>query len=89
MSILLQSLNMPKGNPITINIYRDGSWVDAYTTKDGRCIEVPTPHGGLIDGNGICKRVNEANYLSDSFKFIFTMIVASEEDIIEAEGGKT
>ena len=38
MSILLFGLDIPKENPRTINIYRDGSWVDAYTTEDGRCI---------------------------------------------------
>lgn len=49
MSVLLEGLQFPHGNPITINIYRDGSWCDAYTTEDGKAIEVPTPHGDLID----------------------------------------
>jgi len=49
MAILLEGLNMPEGNPITINIYRDGTWVNAYTTEDGNAIEVPEPHGRLGD----------------------------------------
>ena len=49
MSVLIKGMEMPKGNPVTINIYRDGSWVNAYTTEDGKAIEVPTPHGRLIE----------------------------------------
>ena len=49
MAILLEGLNMPEGNPITINIYRDGTWVNAYTTEDGNAIEIPEPHGRLGD----------------------------------------
>lgn len=46
--MLLIDMEMPKGNPRTINIYRDGTWVDAYTTEDGKVIEL-LPHGDLID----------------------------------------
>ena len=41
MSLLIKGMEMPKENPRTINIYRDGTWVDAYTTEDGRAIEMP------------------------------------------------
>ena len=53
MAILLEGLNIPKGNPITINIYRDGEWVNAFTTEDGKAIEVPEPHGRLIDADAL------------------------------------
>ena len=49
MAILLEGINIPEGNPITINIYRDGTWVNAYTTEDGNAIEVSEPHGRLGD----------------------------------------
>ncbi len=49
MGVYLKDLKLPDGDPITINIYRDGSWVDAYTTEDGMAIDVPEPHGRLID----------------------------------------
>ena len=39
MSVLLQGLSMPDGNPRTINIYRDGAWCDAYTTENGKAVE--------------------------------------------------
>lgn len=55
MAILLEGLNMPEGNPITINIYRDGTWVNAYTTEDGKAIEVPEPHGRLGDLDALHK----------------------------------
>lgn len=48
MSVLLQGLSIPDGNPRTINVYRDGTWCDAYTTENGKAIEVP-PHGRLGD----------------------------------------
>ena len=47
MAVLLEGINITEGNPITINIYRDGTWVNAYTTEDGNAIEVPEPHGRL------------------------------------------
>ena len=49
MAVLLEGINITEGNPITINIYRDGTWVNAYTTEDGNAIEVPEPHGRLGD----------------------------------------
>lgn len=67
MSVLLEGLQFPHGNPITINIYRDGSWCDAYTTEDGKAIEVHTPHGDLIDRDTIdyyeVERNGEKHYM--------------------------
>ena len=53
VAVLLEGLNMPEGNPITINIYRNGTWVNAYTTGDGKAIKVPEPHGRLIDADAL------------------------------------
>jgi len=50
MAVLLEGINIPEGNPITINIYRDGTWVNAYTTEDGKAVPVP-PHGRCIDAD--------------------------------------
>lgn len=52
MSVLLCDMEIPKENPRTINIYRDGTWVDAYTTEDGRATEL-SPHGRLIDADAL------------------------------------
>lgn len=56
MAVLLEGINIPEGNPITINIYRDGTWVNAYTTEDGNAIEVPEPHGDLIGRDALLKK---------------------------------
>lgn len=81
MAVLLEGINIPEGNPITINIYRDGTWVNAYTTEDGNAIEVPEPHGRLIDADALCASHKEV--CSRSMKFNLnlapTVIPASEE----------
>lgn len=68
MSVLLQGLSMPKGNPRTIILYRDGTWCDTYK---GKAVEVPTPHGRLIDADALiadlkrqCKEVFRVDAVS-------------------------
>ena len=82
MGILLEGINIPEGNPITINIYRNGTWVNAYTTEDGNAIEVPEPHGRLIDADALCASHKEV--CSRSMKFNLdlapTVIPASEAE---------
>ncbi len=79
MAVLLEGINIPEGNPITINIYRNGTWVNAYTAEDGNAIEVPEPHGDLIDREYAIKRafdyLNPEHMLED----MPTVIPASEE----------
>lgn len=95
MSVLLEGLQFPHGNPITINIYRDGSWCDAYTTEDGKAIEVPTPHGDLIDAFAFRIEM-DTNYPFDKFtqskygeanaaKSTILMMLGKAPTIIEAE----
>ena len=55
MAVLLEGINIPEGNPITINIYRDGTWVNAYTAEDGNAIEAQEPHGRLIDADALLR----------------------------------
>ena len=89
MAVLLEGINIPEGNPITINIYRDGTWVNAYTTEDGNAIEVSEPHGRLIDADALPwylanEPIKYASYedwerLCDAIKTAPTVIPASEE----------
>lgn len=102
MGVLLEGLNMPKGSPITINIYRDGTWVNAYTTEDGNAIEVTTPHGDLIDRNvladslsRLCKRVcqyseKQRQYMCGSCPLgdAFPVVEDDAPGVIEAEDGE-
>lgn len=82
MAILIEGINIPEGNPITINIYRNGTWINAYTTEDGNAIEVPEPHGRLIDADALCASHKEV--CSRSMKFNLdlapTVIPASEAE---------
>ncbi len=59
MAVLLEGINIPEGNPITINIYRDGTWCNAYTTENGNVTEVPEPHGRLIDADSLIAYCND------------------------------
>ena len=63
MAVLLEGINIPEGNPITINIYRniyrDGTWYNAYTTENGNVTEVPEPHGRLIDADSLIAYCND------------------------------
>jgi len=89
MAVLLEGINIPEGNPITINIYRDGTWVNAYTTEDGNAIEVSEPHGRLGDLDALPwylanTSVKYATYedwemLCDAIAEAPTVIPASEE----------
>ena len=89
MAVLLEGINITEGNPITINIYRDGTWVNAYTTEDGNAIEVPEPHGRLGDLDALPwylanTSVKYATYedwemLCDAIAAAPTVIPASEE----------
>ena len=89
MAVLLEGINIPEGNPITINIYRNGTWVNAYTTEDGNAIEVPEPHGRLGDLDALPwylanTSVKYATYedwemLCDAIAAAPTVIPASEE----------
>lgn len=71
MAVLLEGINIPEGNPITINIYRDGTWVNAYTTEDGNAIEVPEPHGRLGDLDALYSHIKDeqrkCNYPCDGW----------------------
>ena len=90
MSVLLEGINIPEGNPITINIYRDGTWVNAYTTEDGNAIEVPEPHGRLGDLDALPwylanTSVKYATY--EDWEMLCDAIAAAPTVIPACEGG--
>ena len=88
MSVLLQGLSMPKGNPRTINIYRDGVWCDAYTTENGKAIEAPTPHGRLLDADDVFHVLTSYYHHSTDFqREALKEALARVSTIIEAEDG--
>lgn len=54
MSIILKGIEMPKdiGDIISINLYdKKDNWLDNIEVDRKDIIEIPTPHGRLIDGD--------------------------------------
>lgn len=66
MSLLIKGMNVPKDNPVTINIYRDGSWVNAYTKENGEAIEVTPTDAVEVKHGEWCEfmedPINQRNY---------------------------
>lgn len=91
MAVLLEGINIPEGNPITINIYRDGTWVNAYTTEDGNAIEVSEPHGDLIDADKLKETldyyISEAGWsdeINKALSWVKDEFIDSEQTVIRA-----
>ena len=91
MSVLIKGMKMPEdGNWKTIRIYPDGTcarpdaYGDCHVYKDVIAIEVPTPHGGLIDADVLKQKKKHSN------EFAENVVSVAEIDwmpaIIEAEG---
>lgn len=61
MSVLLKGLKMPKGNNfVTIHVSGNGKWCDVWETElEGEVVEVPTPHGRLIDADAHKETLND------------------------------
>lgn len=82
MAVLLEGINIPEGSPITINIYRDGTWINAYTTADGKAVPVPEPHGRLIDADAL---INDHSRTWTTYDL---QRIANAPTIIPAEEGE-
>jgi len=98
MSILLKGFDMPKENEwITISIYGDGTvkkkigyfrgTSDIFTDS---AVEVPTPHGDLVDRNVVAENIRRRlgirslDYLLETEKPI-AMSIKEAPAIIESE----
>lgn len=95
MSILIKGMEMPKHGEgvclIVTNFESGGSPVAMLVDRESilpkdfyDAIEIPTPHGRLIDADELIGYLNE--WLSDSVAlFGFTRIINHQPTIIEAE----
>ena len=75
MSVLIQGVDMPKGRvAMTLDIWADGTvrLVNERVFK-GQAVEIPTPHGRLIDAKELEKKGSVA------------WMVALQPTILEAE----
>lgn len=67
MSIILKGIDLPKdGEEITIEISKDGLRVYSTHLKeaDVEAIQIPTPHGRLIDESDLTDELTELNDLN-------------------------
>ena len=98
MSILIKGIDMPKnGDRHRITIYDNG---DAYITtsnrlyetdrKDVEVVEIPTPHGRLIDADKLKEKREtmcwkDEFYMTHESDFIDSRYIANAPTILEAE----
>ena len=89
MSILIKGMEMPKSNTmftVTLRVRQDGTAefisTSGKTVKSFPMIEVPTPHGRLIDADEIEKCVHE---WYDVGEYVFADTIRNADTIIEAE----
>lgn len=98
MTILIKGMKMPKKGYKDIRIHADGSWTAyaetvPYNDIYGAAVEVPTPHGRLIDADDFDSRIRAAGgladeELTDDFKdgvLSVLTLMKTQNTVIEAE----
>ena len=85
MSILIKGMEMPKSNTmftVTLRVRQDGTAefisTSGKTVKSFPMIEVPTPHGRLIDENELLRH-------KYGFSQTARVIIKTTDAVIEAE----
>ena len=87
-SVLIKGLDLPhNGGYIEIRLHDDRAEVEVQelTYEDFEIVEVPTPHGRLIDADKLFSELGWAKDMAMSLKFVFA-IKDNAPTIIEAEG---
>lgn len=89
MSVLIKGINMPKGEEegLFIAIY-DGKAYRVGTKEELEAVEIPTPHGRLIDAERLTYSFNVSDFdNSDAFENVDSAIhvVNCMPTVIEAE----
>ena len=82
MSILINGIDMPKYESLTIKIMPSGAVCDQYGRLDKRvkAVEVPTPHGRLIDADAFKALWDGATVTGD-----IGVLIEARPTIIETE----
>lgn len=100
MSVLIKGMKMPKDNYVVMTLYPSGDCYLYYQgcgviSKTVKVVEVPTPHGRLIDADALLESIKEARkkdpeiedvYIDDYF--MVAEWVMSAPTIIPAEEGE-
>lgn len=67
MSVLIKGMEMPKESAVTITVYSDGVVIrDLYEEHNYEAVEVPTPHGRLIDADELHEKMYHEAFEVDS-----------------------
>lgn len=92
MSILIKGMEMPKGCD---DCFLPLRYCPRAMKEKGECplVELPTPHGRLIDAEGLSKLLMEyaklSEYRSASWGFLFCAnVIKIIKPVVEAEGGE-
>ena len=92
MSILIKGMEMPKSNTmftVTLRVRQDGTAefisTSGKTVKSFPMIEVPTPHGDLIDSDDVIDEINRVTFVSQYDYNTAYNIVEQADVVIEAE----
>lgn len=92
MSVLIRGMGMPKDYKyVDVRIFRDGTATTASAEepfyKKMDVIELPTPHGDLIDRRELNKQIDKMEcYSYDPFVTYMSECINDAKAIIEAEG---
>ena len=92
MSVLIKGMEMPKSNTmftVTLRVRQDGTAefisTSGKTVKSFPMIEVPTPHGDLIDSDDVIDEINRVTFVSQYDYNTAYNIVEQADAVIEAE----
>lgn len=81
MSMLIKGVDLPKDrNFILLKVFPDGKTRIGLSTNYTQAIQIPTPHGRLIDGDKIETEAKETLYGEVNYEEI-----ANAPTILEAE----
>lgn len=82
MSVLIKGMDMPEYEKIIV-VYPDG-YTKLYMRSD--MLEVPTPHGRLIDADALSIATLSCKYWNNADEVVAWELVRDAPTVIEAEG---
>lgn len=91
MSILIKGIDMPKGDTaeVIIRIQPNGEVRDSHgILLDVEAIQIPTPHGRLIDEKTLDDTIERLHILTRYEHKIVSNILFETPTILEAEGNR-
>ena len=85
MSVFIPGMKMPKKGFVTVDILSDGRVLLYNTDTVFKAVEIPTPHGRLIDADALC-RIDGKDEEGFSCQIVYDWDIEEAPTIIEAEG---